>query len=96
MPDHSPQDPVTDNPARHRFELAVDGQTAFAVYRREPGHLTITYVESPVALRGTGVAGRLMQGVLEQARAEGLKVVPVCGYAVAYMKRHPEYADVAV
>jgi predicted GNAT family acetyltransferase len=93
MSDHSPQGPVTDNPARHRFELAVDGQTAFAAYRREPGLLTITYVESPVALRGTGVAGRLMHGVLEQARAEGLKVVPVCGYAVAYMQRHPEYAD---
>jgi len=87
---------VTDNPVRHRFELAVDGQTAFAVYHREPGLLTITYVESPLALRGGGVAGRLMQGVLEQARAEGLKVVPVCGYAVAYMKRHPEYADLMV
>ena len=87
---------VTDNPALHRFELAVDGQTAFAVYHREPGLLTITYVESPVALRGTGVAGQLMQGVLEKARAEGVKVAPVCGYAVAYMKRHPEYADVAV
>jgi predicted GNAT family acetyltransferase len=84
---------VTDNPARHRFELAVDGQTAFAVYHREAGVLTITYVESPVALRGSGVAGQLMQGVLEQARAEGLKVVPVCGYAAAYMKRHPEYGD---
>jgi predicted GNAT family acetyltransferase len=87
---------VTDNPARHRFELAVEGQVAFAVYHREPGLWTITYVESPVALRGTGVAGQLMQGVLEQARAEGVKVAPVCGYAVAYMKRHPEYADVAV
>ena len=101
MSDHSPQGPassqgVTENPARHRFELTVDGQTAFAVYHREPGRLAITYVESPIPLRGTGVAARLMRGVLDQARAEGLKVTPVCGYAVAYMKRHPEYDDLMV
>jgi predicted GNAT family acetyltransferase len=84
---------VTDNAARHRYELTVDGQTAFANYRREDGKLVIPYVEAPPALRGTGVAGRLMQGVLAQARADGLKVVPLCGYASAYMRRHAEYAD---
>ncbi len=93
MSDHPAQDLVTDNQARHRFELTVDGETAFALYRREPGHIAITYVEAPVALRGTGAAGRLMQGVVDQARAEGVKVTPICGYAVAWMKRHPEYGD---
>ena len=84
---------VIDNAARQRFELAIDGQIAFADYRRRPGLLVITHVETPPALRGGGVAGRVIQGVLEAARAQGLKVNPQCPYAEAYMRRHPEYRD---
>jgi uncharacterized protein len=31
--------------------------------------------------------------VLDIARAQGLKVVPICPFAKAYIERHPEYAD---
>ncbi len=64
---------VTDNPERSRFELDVDGQTVFARYVRQGSTLVIPYVEAPPALRGTGAAGQLMAGVMEIARAEGLK-----------------------
>ena len=37
-----------------------------------------------------------MQGLLEQARAEGVKVLPLCSYARAWMQRHPEFRDLAV
>jgi predicted GNAT family acetyltransferase len=93
MSDNSAASAVIDNEGRHRFELPVDGLVAFANYRREPGHWTITHVETPPALRGGGVAGRLMQGVLDQARAQGVTVTPQCSYARAYMTRHPQYAD---
>ena len=86
-------DRVTDNAARQRFELVVDGQVAFADYRRQPGLLLIAHVEMPPALRGGGVAGRLMKGVLDMARETGMKVAPLCPYADAYMRRHPEYQD---
>ena len=84
---------VTDNAAAHRFELAEAGDVAFADYRREPGRLVIFHVEAPPALRGTGAAGRLMDGVLAAARAEGLRVVPLCSYAAAYIRRHREHQD---
>ena len=84
---------VVDNAARGRFELVEEGQTAFADYRREAGRLVIPYVESPPPLRGKGTAGRLMEGVLAAARAEGLKVTPICGYAAAYIRRHKEHHD---
>jgi predicted GNAT family acetyltransferase len=87
---------VRDNRQLQRFELPTDGQVVFADYRRQPGRLVITYVEAPPALRGTGAAGRLMKGMLEQARAEGVKVLPLCGYARAWMQRHPEFRDLAV
>ena len=86
-------DAVIDNPALQRFELTVGDQVAFAEYRRRPGLLIITHVETPVSLRGGGVAARVMKGVLEQARASGTKVAPLCPYAEAYIRRHPQYRN---
>ena len=84
---------VRDNPGQSRFELDEQGMTAVADYRRHGDTLLITHVESPVALRGQGTAGRLMSGLLDQVRERGLKVQPICSYAVAYMRRNPGYED---
>ena len=85
--------PVVDNPDRSRFELIENGLTAYADYRRHGGRLIIPYVEAPPALRGTGAAGRLMEGVLAIAREQELKVTPLCGYAAAYIRRHKQHHD---
>jgi len=82
---------VIDNTAAHRFELEEGGLTAVAEYHTRDMTLYIDYVESPPALRGTGTAGRLMEGVMQAARERDYKVIPVCGYAVAWIKRHPDY-----
>lgn len=84
---------VTDNPAKSRFELDVNGLIVFANYRRNGSTLYIPYVEAPPSLRGTGAAGRLMDGVMTIARAEKLTVVPICGYAVNWIRRHREHHD---
>jgi predicted GNAT family acetyltransferase len=84
---------VTDNAAAQRYELDVDGQTVFALYRRTGTTVAIRHVEAPVALRGTGAAGRLMQGIMETARAEGLRITPLCSYAAFWLQRHPEHHD---
>ena len=87
---------VRDNRQLQRFELPVEDQVVFADYRRQPGRLVITYVEAPPELRGTGAAGRLMQGMMEEVRLEGIKVLPLCPYAKAWMQRHPEFKDLAL
>jgi predicted GNAT family acetyltransferase len=85
--------PVTDNPARSRFELTEEGKLAFADYRVNGDVLILPHVEADPALRGRGAAGRLMAGVMDHARERGLKVTPICSYAVAYIQRHPQYHD---
>lgn len=85
--------PVTDNSARQRFELIEEGKLAFAEYRREGEVLVLPHVEADPALRGRGAAGRLMAGLMEIVRERGLKVRPVCSYAVAWLDRHPEHED---
>lgn len=84
---------MTDNQGKSRFELVEAGETAYADYRKENGVLTIKYVFAPEALRGTGAAGRLMEQVAAQARAENLKILPLCGYAGSWLRRHSEYGD---
>ena len=85
--------PITDNTARSRFELVEEGKLAFADYRLDGDILILPHVEADPALRGKGAAGRLMEGVLGLARERGWKVRPICGYAVAFIERHPEYRD---
>lgn len=77
-----------DNPAAHRFEYHVGEQVAYADYRRKDGTLYIDYVEAPTVLRGTGAAGRLMQHIMAAAQKEKLNVVPICGYAAAWISRN--------
>ncbi len=84
---------VIDNPDKHRFELEEGGQIAFADYQRRGSVLVIPHVEAPPALRGTGTAARLMAGMLELVRERGEKIVPICSYAAAYVRRHPDQQD---
>ena len=79
---------VVDNAPASRFELNVEGQIAYADYRIDNETLFIDYVMAPPALRGTGAAGRLMEGVMTAAADRGYAIVPVCGYAAAWMRRH--------
>ncbi len=85
---------VVDNVQAQRFELVENGLMAFADYHRRGDRVSVPHVEAPIALRGTGAAGRLMEGMVERIRADHQKIVPICPYAVAWLKRHPEHADV--
>ncbi|MGZ9098495.1 MAG: GNAT family N-acetyltransferase [Brevundimonas sp.] len=88
-----------DVPDGQRFEQGftdADGETrtVFADYATQGSTRVILHVEADPALRGTGAAGRFMQALAEHARVEGLKLAPRCSYAVAWLKRHPEFRDV--
>ena len=77
----------------HRYEMDEAGLTSWADYRRTGERLFVDHVESPPALRGTGAAGRLMAALSADARAKGLKIVPICGYAAAWLRRSKEFGD---
>ena len=76
-----------------RFEMDEQGLTSFADYRREGARLYLDYVYAPPPLRGTGASGRLMAAVAGKARAEGLTITPICGYAAAWLRRSREFGD---
>ena len=84
---------VRNNTAQSRFEMEVDGGTAVALYRASPGMLAIYHTEVPRALRERGIASQLLTGALDLMRADGLKVVPACGFVRHFLATHPEYDD---
>ena len=77
--------PVPDNPDPE--------PTSYADYRLQGARMFIDYVESPPELRGTGAAGRLMAALAADAKARGLKITPICGYAGAWLRRSHEFRE---
>ena len=84
---------VRHNAAQHRYELDTDHGVAVAVYHEQGDRMVFTHTEVPPADEGKGIAASLMKEALSDARRRGFKIVPVCSYVVAYVRRHPEFAD---
>jgi len=89
---HAPSS-ITDNLTRHRFESTVDGETAFLLYERTRDALTLIHTEVPPALRGHHIGDALVEAALKDARSAGLRIVAVCPFVTAYLRKHREAAD---
>jgi len=85
--------PVVMNETTHRFEVTVEGETAFAEYRLEPGAIILPHTVVPEALGGRGIASALIKAGLGYARDHGLKVKPICPFVAGYISKHPEVQD---
>jgi predicted GNAT family acetyltransferase len=83
---------VSDNPELKRFELTMDGLTALITYERTPGTLRLIHTEVPEGLRGRHVGEALVEAALRAGRSEGLRIVAICPFVRAYMRRHPPSA----
>jgi predicted GNAT family acetyltransferase len=82
---------VRDNEAARRYELVVDGRTAFLVYERWPGTIQLVHTEVPRELRGRGLGDVLAKAALDAASAAGEHVIATCPFVKAYIEKHPEY-----
>jgi len=84
---------VTHNEAAGRFELLVDGRRALLTYRRFPDRIVFDHTEVPKPLERHGLAAKLARFALDFARANHLRVVPLCPYVSSFIHKHPEYQD---
>ncbi len=84
---------VRHNAERSRYEIELEGGTVFSQYVRDGDTLIVVHTVTPPALRGQGLAGRVVEAMLADARRQGLKIEPQCSYIVAYFEKHPEQSD---
>lgn len=89
-------DPVVNHhAAASRFEARLGDELAgFAQYQLTDDLYVFTHTEVDPAHEGEGVGGALARAALDHVRAEGTrKVLPICPFIEAWMRRHPDYAD---
>ena len=82
------------NEEGQQFELHVPGGIAFVEYYRQGEKIFLTHTETPIHLRGKGIAGRLIERTLKCIQDNGLTVVPLCSYVAHYINEHPEWNDI--
>jgi predicted GNAT family acetyltransferase len=85
---------VADNPEERRYEARLGSEVVgFITYHQRPGRITLIHAEVDPIAEGKGIGSRLVAGALDDIRARGLALVPLCPFVSAYLRRHPEYAD---
>lgn len=84
---------VVHNPEQNRFEVELEGQLAKLDYLVDGDSIIMTHVGVPYEFRGHGVAGVITKAGLEYAKAKSLRVIPMCSYVAAYIRRNPQYAE---
>ncbi|HET7312715.1 MAG TPA: GNAT family N-acetyltransferase [Mycobacteriales bacterium] len=86
---------VRNEEQQHRFEIVVDGKVAgFAEYHDRGNRRTFVHTVIDDAYEGQGLGSQLARSALDDARADGRDVVPVCEFVRGYIARHrDEYLD---
>ena len=64
-----------------------------AEYELFPDRIVFTHTEVPPRHEGHGIGSQLIRFALRSARDRGLKVIPVCPFFDAYVRKHAEEQD---
>lgn len=83
-----------ENDASGRYVARVDGHDAELTFRKEGSTILIDHVGVPPSLEGRGVGTQLVAHAVQEARARGETLVPLCPFAKAKIARRPEWQDV--
>lgn len=86
---------ITENSALGIYEAKIKGRTAAGIVYNKVGSRVVLMATSVLPeFRGKGLAARLIGGVLNELRMQGKTATVTCPFAAAFVKSHPEYADV--
>ena len=47
----------------------------------------------PPEIGGRGIAARLVEAIVADAREQGFRIIPQCSYVDAQFRRHPDWSD---
>lgn len=84
-----------DSGAHGEYRAAVAGSEAIGrlTYQRRGNTLIADHTLVPPEIGGKGVAAKLVEALIADARETGDKIVPQCSYVEAAFRRHPEWAE---
>lgn len=96
MNDEQPAIQLEETGSKGRYFLrGPDGAEAEMTFSKAGEHMfIIDHTEVPEVFRGQGAGLRLVTRAVEDARATGKKIIPLCPFANAQFKKHAEWGDV--
>ena len=78
---------INHQPERTRFVSVIDNQEARLEYDLMPRHgINFTYTFVPEALRGQGIAEKLVRTGLAWAREQGFEIEASCWYVRRFLR----------
>jgi len=85
-----------DGETRGRYVITIDGVEAELTYSKlgDSGNVIADHTGVPDELGGRGVGSALVRYLVDDAKANGFKIMPLCPFVKAQYKRHPEWSDV--
>lgn len=89
--------PIRHARTHHRgaFVMERDGKRlAEMTYSVAGSRVIIDHTTVDDALRGTGAGAKLVEAAVQWARAEHVKLMPLCPFAKSVFDKTPQYADV--
>jgi len=78
----------------YRAHVASSSHVGRMSWVRHGDARLVDHIIVPPAIGGRGIAAKLVEAIVADARAQGFKVLPECSYVVAAFDRHPEWADI--
>jgi predicted GNAT family acetyltransferase len=85
---------IVDDKEQSRYEVHLGGETvAIADYMKQPGIVSFAHTETFSGHKGQGLAGRMIDRALRDAREEQLEVMPFCSFVADYIGEHREFLD---
>ena len=82
---------VVNNREESRFEAALGDLVAFSEYNLAGSNIVFNHTEVPVEFEGQGIGRKLAEAALNYARDNNLKVIPLCPFIAAFIRRNPQY-----
>ena len=86
---------VVHNARQKRFEFRVNSYLAELDYVLQGHTIVFTHTYVPPALEGQGIGSKLANAALTYAQENSLKVRTLCWFVDGYIKRHPEFQELA-
>lgn len=82
------------NEEQNRFFIQEEELVGEIKFRLEDSNMLVTKTYVNPNYRGKSIARILVDKVVEKARNENLKIVPICSYVNSTFEKNPEYSDV--
>jgi predicted GNAT family acetyltransferase len=88
---------VVRNDVEHRYEIHVDGELAgFVEIEDGAGATVLPHTEIDEKFAGRGLGTQLIRRALDDIRARGEKIVPLCPMVKKFIEKNDDYADLVV